>query len=178
MKRIVKRSVTGDAHGHVLHSEGERLTDDGKGNIRVTKRRAALWCPSCVRPLTDVKDIRGRCDWCRSKRNTCVTCWSRCSMCNRVLGGCCTRGFPGHASVAVCPGCFAKLRSRQIYTDAVAARQMAMRYRILQQRELLRRHALRLQAARFKASNRIALLREMMKMRNAGRGRYITWKFG
>jgi len=176
MRRIIRRDITRDTTGHVLQTGGELLTDDGHGSVFVTNRRTALWCPSCARPLTDIAEVRGRCEWCRHARNTCVACWSRCSLCNRVLGGCCTLGFSGRTSGSVCPGCLQRLQRRQAYEDCIAARQAAGQMRILQQREQLRRYALKLQAQRFRTMTRLALLREMMRSRDGIR-RYVRWRF-
>lgn len=177
MRQITRREVTRDLDGQVLELGGELLTDDGQGHVFVTNRRTAVSCASCRRPLTDIAEIRGRCEWCRSPRNTCVTCWSRCSLCSRVLGGCCSRGFPGRSSGSVCPGCLRRLHRRQAQADAIAARQAARQMRLLMHRERLRHYALRLQAQRFRTMTRLALLREMLRNREAMRGRYVRWRF-
>lgn len=177
MRQIIRRDVTRDWLGRVLSQGGEHLTDDGQGRIVVTNRRAAVWCPSCTRPLLDIGDMRGRCEWCRAGRNTCVACWSRCGLCNRVLGGCCARGFPGRGTGSVCPGCLASLRRRQAFEDAMASRQSALQMRLLFHRERLRQHAMRLHAQRFRTMTRLALFREMLRNREGMRGRYVHWRF-
>src|SRR5688572_27742828 len=165
MRQIVKRDVLRDMHGQVLLTGGELLTDDGQGNVFVTNRRTAVWCPSCTRPLTDVAELRGRCEWCRRGRNTCLACWSRCGLCSRGMGGCCARGFSGKTSGSVCPGCLQGLQQRRAYEDAVATRRAGDQMRLLQQRERLRQRALLLQAQRFRTMTRLAILREMMRSR-------------
>jgi hypothetical protein len=177
MRQITRREVTRDLDGRVLQLAGELLTDDGRGRIFVSNRRMATWCSSCRRPLTDISEVRGRCEWCRAGRNTCVTCWSRCGLCNRVLGGCCARGYSGRASGAVCPGCLQRLQRRQAYDDAIAAGRSAAQMRLLFHRERLRQYALKLQAQRFRTMTRLALFREMLRNRNSSGGRYVRWRF-
>ena len=177
MRRITKRFLTADRSGHVLSSNSERLTDDGRGHLNVTTRRVAAWCSSCHRPLTDTEQRRGCCDYCRL-RSCCDACEVRCHVCSRRLCGYCRRGFVGQTSMTVCPICLVRLRQRQAFQDQLLVRKIAFERQMLRQRELTRLHALnlqaarvrvtaQLQAARLRTTGQLALIREMNRVRLA-----------
>lgn len=178
MKKILKRFLTTDRTGRVLASNTERLTDDGRGRLSLTTRRAAVWCPSCHRPITDINGLLGRCDYCRLRR-CCEHCAVRCRGCSRLLCGYCRRGHIGQTHVfTVCPICLVRLRQRQAFQDRLLLQKIAFQRQILRQREMTRLRGLQLQAARARASGQLqaarlrttgqlALIREINKVRLA-----------
>lgn len=177
MRRITKRFLTADRLGHVLSSNSERLTDDGHGHLNVTTRRIAAWCSGCHRPLTDMEQRRGRCDYCRL-RTCCDACEVRCQVCSRRLCGDCRRGFVGQTWMTVCPICLVRLRQRQVFQDQLLVRKVVFERQMLRQRELARLQALnlqaaqvrvmaQLQAARLHMTGQLALIREMNRLKLA-----------
>jgi len=149
MRKILKRFLTRDRAGRTLSNETERLTDTGNGVLNLTTSRTATYCPGCRRPVSDVNDHRGRCDYCRS-RSLCVQCEVRCQACSRRLCGYCRRGFAGQAPVTVCPTCLVHLRRRQAFQDRLILQRAAYDRRMIRQRETARLQGLQLQAARFR----------------------------
>ena len=154
MRRIVKRDLVRDPSGRALSVRSERLTDDGEGSVQVTSERSAEWCSGCRRPVADPAELRGVCDWCRS-RGCCVHCMGRCQVCSRRLCGTCRRGFAGPPPLTVCPACQQRLVGRQVLQDREAAfQQELLRHRLLQEQRTLQlsferlRWDVQLQAAR------------------------------
>lgn len=179
MKRILKRFATTDPFGRTLAYSTERLVDDGRGRLQVTALQSAHWCPGCRRPIRDLGDVRGLCDFCRFRGvavRTCIHCETRCQCCARRLCGGCRRGFAGPPALTVCPICLAKLHRRQAFQDRTQLRQEALARRVALEREWARIQAVRLQAARLRAVTRIqaarlkltgqlAMMRELHRMR-------------
>ena len=173
MRRILKHAATKDRYGRTLAYSSERLTDDGAGSVNVVSRQSALWCPGCHRPVRDIDEFRGWCDYCR-RRGTCVHCEARCQNCSRRLCGFCRRGFAGNAVVTVCPTCQAHLHQRQAFQDRVLLRKSAFDRRMVLQREWTRIQALRLQGFRFRAqaqlqAARLGMARQQTAMRELTR---------
>lgn len=190
MRRILKRFLTRDSRGRTLASNTERLRDDGNGNLHYSHYQTATWCTGCQRPVTDLNELRGRCEFCRS-RNLCSQCGEvRCQACARRLCGFCRRGFAGSTPTTVCPICLIRLHRRQAFQDRLLLQQAAFGRRRLVQSEWARLQALRLQAerlrvtghlqaARLRLNGQMAMMREMNRLRlalaNMGRhgGRHL-----
>ena len=177
MAKILKRFLVTDRLGRVVSSNSERLNDDGRGRVNFTNRRVVLWCPSCHRPITDVAELHGNCDYCRV-RKCCSRCETACRICSRRLCGSCRRGFVGDNVFTVCPICLVRLRQRQMFKDQILMRKFALQSQILRQRERTRMEALRLQAARARMmgqlhaarlshQGRLSLVREINKVKLA-----------
>ncbi len=163
--RILKRFLTTDRNGRVVSGKTERLTD-GPGGTHLTERRVAVRCPSCTRWLTDVSEYRGRCDYCR-RRVCCVHCDAKCAACSRRLCGDCRRGFIGRVRATVCPICLVRLRRRQLAEDRLMVQQIAFQRSMARRREWTRIQALRFQAAREQARGRLAVVREINRIKLA-----------
>ena len=158
MAKIFKRFLITDRLGRVVSSNSERLNDDGRGRTSLTNRRVAIWCQSCHRPVMDVAELRGKCDYCRL-RKCCSRCETACRICSRRLCGYCKRGFVGNTVFTVCPICLVRMRQRQMFHDQILMRKMALHGQILRQRERTRIEALRLQAARARMMGRLQAAR-------------------
>ena len=158
MAKIFKRFLVTDRLGRVVSSNSERLNDDGRGRTSLTNRRVAIWCQSCHRPVMDVAELRGKCDYCRL-RKCCSRCEAVCAGCSRRLCGYCRRGFVGNRVFTVCPICLVRLRQRQMFHDQILMRKLALNSQILRQRERTRIEALRLQAARARMMGRLQAAR-------------------
>lgn len=165
--RILKRYFTTDGSGRIIASNTERLTEDGGGNVHLTSRHTALRCSGCLRPLTDVSQARGRCDYC-GIRGCCTECIVKCQACSRRLCGRCRRSFVGNTTNTVCPTCAVKLQRRQVYIDRVNTQKLHLQYRMQLRREQTRLDALRLQAMRMRQSAQLAAIREANRARMAG----------
>lgn len=138
MRRIVRRSLVRDPAGRALSMQSERLTDDGHGSVHHCSERTAGWCSGCRRPIEDLSQLRGLCDWCRT-RGCCVHCLSQCQVCSRRLCGRCRRGFAGPPLVTVCTICQARLIHRQLLQDQqIAFEQELARHRLFNQDQALR----------------------------------------
>ena len=111
MKSILKRFIVTDRSGRPIAGNTERLTDNGRGRINLTVRRSASRCSNCHKPITDINQLRGGCDYCRI-RSCCDNCDTKCQVCSRRLCGRCRRGFVGYIRVTVCPICLDWLRRR------------------------------------------------------------------
>ena len=177
MAKILKRFLVTNRRGHIVSSKFERLNDDGRGRTTFTNRQLAISCPSCHRPVTDVADLRGNCDYCRM-RKCCSRCETACRICSRRLCGYCRRGFVGDNVFTVCPICLVRLRQRQMFQDQILMRKFTLQGQILRQRERTRMEALRLQAARARMmgqlhaarlsqQGRLSLVREINKVKLA-----------
>jgi len=177
VRKITKRFLTVDRAGQPLSSNSENLADDGRGRLSVTARRSATRCPSCGRPIVDVDQWRGRCDYCRVRR-CCDHCETRCQVCSRVLCGHCRRGYVGQTPMSVCPICLFRLRRRQAFQDQLLLRKAAFERRMLRQRETTRLHVLhlqaarmrmmgQLQAARLRTTGQLAVIREINRLKLA-----------
>lgn len=116
MRRIVRQFLVRDPAGRTLSGQSERVTDDGKGLVRLTSERSAGWCSGCRRPVTELSELRGICDWCHTG-GCCVHCLSQCQVCSRRLCGHCRRGFPGPPAITVCAICQQRLIQRQLLED-------------------------------------------------------------
>ena len=158
MAKIFKRFLITDRLGHVVSSNSERLSDNGRGRTSLTNRRVAIWCQSCHRPVTEIAELRGKCDYCRL-RKCCSQCEVVCAGCSRRLCGYCRRGFVGNRVFTVCPICLVRLRQRQMFHDQILMRKLALHSQILRQRERTRIEALRLQAARTRMMGRLQAAR-------------------
>jgi hypothetical protein len=179
MKSVLKRAFTVDRDGRVLASDGERLLDSGDGRLSVTTHRTTLSCPGCTRPIADIAELRGRCDYCQ-RTALCEACATTCQSCSRRLGPCCRRGVPGQSPSALCPNCWHYFLHRQAYQDQLLRKHAAFQRRILLQREWYRLQALRLNAARTRAALRMAAIRERNRfaqsmMQAKGHGRFSLW---
>jgi len=175
MSSIRKRYVTVDRDGKTLASESERLTDNQAGQINFERRKSALWCAGCRRPVESLSELRGRCDCCR-RQAICSSCEAKCGTCSRRMCFACRRGFAGRIPMTVCPECLFNLRLRQDFEDRQTIYSRAFQRRLALQREWARNQALRMQAARMRmaqqgrnqkirAANRVAMLREMNRLR-------------
>ncbi len=163
MSRILRRNLSVDGSGRAVAVRGERLTDDGRGNMHVTSYRTLVACPGCRRPLEDVIDLRGRCDFC-GQRPCCVHCETRCQVCSRRLCVVCRRGFAGQHTATVCPICLRRLQRRQAYEDRLRAREADFRRRLAFQREMLRVLSLRAQIHKAKGAAKLAAMRERSRI--------------
>lgn len=175
-KRIFKRQLTTDRLGHFRPDNSESIIDNGR-TIHHLVHRHAQWCSSCGRRIIDDHDLRGFCDYCRQRR-CCSLCETHCKICSRRLCSHCRRGFVGNSVLTVCPVCLAKLNQRQRMQDEIMVRKIALQRHLLLQRERTRIEALKLQAAkarlmaqlqysRLSSSHRLALLREVNKVKLA-----------
>ncbi|MBM4103121.1 MAG: hypothetical protein FJ263_03600 [Planctomycetes bacterium] len=175
MRNIIKRRIIVDASGRTIHGNSERLTDNGNDRLYYTQRQAAIWCPNCRRPITDVAELTGHCDYC-GIRSCCTHCQTHCHVCNRRLCGHCRRGFVGSHTFTVCPICLVKLKQRQYIEDQMLMRRAALENWAIRQRQVNYIHALRLQAARsrmmgqiqasrIRTSGQLAAIREINRMR-------------
>lgn len=139
MKRIFKRFLIQSPRGRTLSSSSERLCDDGEGNVHVVHSQNVGYCPGCRRPIADLNELRGRCDYCR-RGGLCDQCGEvRCRACGRRLCSSCRRGFPGQSTITACPTCFVRLQQRQAFTDAMLLQREAMLHRRQLFQELLAR---------------------------------------
>jgi len=161
MRRVIRRYVTRDPRGRPIFTRSERLTDDGAGHLHLNAEQIARWCSGCRRPVTELSELRGICDFCR-RRECCVHCLSQCQVCSRRLCGHCRRGFAGNEALTVCAVCYDRLMDRQIMQDQLTLEQTTFdRYlaqqRLIQQVEALRQASERMQImARFQDA-RLAL---------------------
>ena len=138
MRRIVRRNLIRDPAGRPLSMQSERLTDDGRGSLQQTSEVTAGWCSGCRRPVTDLSELRGVCDWCHA-RGCCVHCFSQCQVCSRRLCGHCRRGFAGPPTLTVCEICQERLVHRQLLADQhTAFEQELARHRLFNQDQALR----------------------------------------
>lgn len=177
MRNILKRRLIIDATGRTIHGHSERLTDNGHDRLHYTQRQIAIWCPNCKRPIINVAELTGRCDYC-GIRDCCTQCQVHCQICNRRLCGHCRRGFVGSHIFTVCPICLVKLRQRQFLEDQMLARKAALESWAIRQRQLNYIHSLRLQAARsqmigqiqasrIRTGGQLAALREINRIKLA-----------
>ena len=160
MRRVVRRSLTRDPMGREIASESERLTDDGQGVVNVTTERIARRCSGCQRPIVDLSELRGNCDWC-GVRGCCTQCLSHCEICSRRLCGRCRRGFAGTATRTVCPNCQQRLMERQVLEDRLQAERLQFERALEQRREQhqLQTDLLAQQRFAFEAQMQMARLR-------------------
>lgn len=164
MKKILKQHLITGQNGKVLNRNSERLTDNGRGMLNVTTRSTSIQCPNCRRPVTDINKLRGKCDICRTQ-TCCEHCETRCRVCSRKLCGHCRRGFVGQSStITVCPICLNYLRQRQAFNDRLLIQKIRHQRQIMHQREAARLHALRLQAAGIRSRNQVQIAN--LKSRN------------
>jgi hypothetical protein len=177
MRNIFKRRIIVGRTGRAILGNSERLIDNGRNRLYYTHRQVAIYCPSCRRPITDVSELTGRCDYCRIK-TCCAHCEKHCQVCARRLCGNCRRGFVGSRIITVCPICLVKLRQRQHFEDQMLVRRAAIQNWALRQRQINHINALRLQAARsrmigqiqasrIRTNGQLALLREINKVKLA-----------
>ena len=177
MRNLVKRRIIVDPTGRIIHGNSERLSDNGNDRLYYTHRQEALWCPNCKRPITNIDELTGRCDYCGTQ-SCCTACQTHCHVCNRRLCGRCRRGFVGSHHYTVCPSCLAKLLHRQYIEDQMLARKATYELWAIRQRQLNYIRALRLQAARARmagqiqasrihTSGQLAALREISKIKLA-----------
>lgn len=163
MPRILRRFLSMNSAGHPVVARGERLTDDGRGHMSLTSYRTFRSCPGCNRPIEDVSDLRGRCDYCR-QRGCCTHCETRCQACSRRLCVACRRGFAGRTTATVCPICLVRLQRRQAFEDKVRLQDASFCQRLAREREWLRRQALRVQARKARRAAAQGLMRERARI--------------
>ncbi|MBN2456395.1 MAG: hypothetical protein JXB29_07680 [Sedimentisphaerales bacterium] len=177
MRNIFKRKIIVDKTGRTMLGNSERLVDNGRNRLHHTHRQAVIWCPGCGRPVTDVSELAGRCDYCRT-RTCCAHCETHCQVCARRLCGNCRRGFVGSRIITVCPICLIKLRQRQHFEDQMLMRKAAIQNWALRQQQINHINALRLQAARsrmighiqasrIRTNGQLALIREINRVKLA-----------
>lgn len=147
MRRIFRRYLTRDPYGRPLTVQSERLTDDGRGWMQLSNERSAALCSGCHRPIVELSERRGVCDWCHA-RSCCVHCIAQCQVCARCLCGHCRRGFVGTTVMSVCLACQRRLMQRQTVQDELMMQQTAFERHIAQQRLFNQVAALRLMAER------------------------------
>jgi hypothetical protein len=152
MRRIERRYVTRDGRGRPIAVRCERVTDDGLGNARLVSEQRAKTCSGCFRPVVDLSETRGLCDWCHA-RECCVHCVATCEVCSRRLCGHCRLGFAGPPGLTVCEACYRRLEYRQMVDDQLQAQQTAFDRQVAQQRLLNDIESLRLAADRLHFSN-------------------------
>jgi hypothetical protein len=158
VRRILRRYVTRDPAGRVVSIRSERLTDDGAGYLRLHSEQSAQSCSGCNRPVIEVSELRGICDWC-GRRECCSHCIARCQVCSRRLCGHCRRGFGGSPTLTVCPSCRQQLVARQWRQDQLTAEQVAFDRHMAQQRLINQVEALRLMAERMHIQARFEAVR-------------------
>ena len=147
MRRIVKRVLIRDSAGRPLSVQSEHVTDDGNGGVQSTSERTASFCSGCRRPVTDLAELRGICDFCRV-RECCIHCMHQCQLCSRRLCGVCRRGFAGPPVLTVCEICRQRLIQRQVLQDRQSEFERAViRHRMFHQDQALRLNEERLQLA-------------------------------
>lgn len=177
MNNIFKRTVITGKTGRTILGNSERLVDNGRGRLHYFHHQTAVHCSSCRRPVTDISQLQGRCDYCRM-RTCCVHCQTHCQVCARRLCGNCRRGFVGSRVSTVCPICLVKLRQRQRFEDQMLARRNAIQNWALRQKQINHINSLRLQAARsrmmgqiqasrIRTNGQLAVLREINKIKLA-----------
>lgn len=186
MRRILKRVLVRDPSGRPITQNAERFQDDGSGRVVHIAHRTLIRCQGCQHLVEDASDLRGRCDYCRT-RGCCIHCETRCQGCSRRLCWACRRGFAGPTLMTLCPVCLVKMQRRQAFLDYEMRTQAVFQRRLLARRELIRVQALRaqvartremgflhaarlrtnsqLQAARIRQAGQIAVMREMNRLR-------------
>ena len=138
MRRLVRRNLVRDAAGRPLWMDSERVTEDADGSLQQTSEHTARFCSGCRRPVADLSELRGVCDWCHA-RGCCVQCLSQCQVCSRRLCGQCRRGFAGPPGLTVCTACQDRLIQRQLVQDQqVQFERELARHRLHQQDQALR----------------------------------------
>ena len=167
MARIRRSSVTHDRQGRPIIGVTQHLSDDGRGNITSYKRHHSIPCSNCHRQITELSQVRGKCQWC-GKKHTCDLCDAVCQCCSRRLCGSCRSGFAGDGRlITVCPRCLKVLQQRQAEKDRMAREQAQLRKQQAYQQMCAKRAALRIQAAKLKAHLALAARREANRMRLA-----------
>ena len=137
MRTILKRFVKKDCQGRILTTTSERLVDDGNGRIYLLNSNTFANCPTCNRLITDISDLKGRCQNCFA--NVCCShCLSQCQLCLRFIGPYCKRGFAGQTQITVCPVCLNVLNHRQALQDKIAADKTNFERQIIIQRERIK----------------------------------------
>jgi len=159
MTRIIRRNLFRDPAGRPFYSQSERVTDDGRGHVHQVTERTARACTGCNRPVVELSEVRGVCDWCH-KRGCCVHCVSNCQVCSRRLCGHCRRGFAGPPNITVCAICQGRLIHRQTLQDHQAAfeRELA-RHRLFNQDQSLRLNYERTHMTAYFEAVRLGLVR-------------------
>ncbi len=169
MRRILRRYLTRDPAGRAISRRFERLTDDGAGNLRLNSEQTAQWCSGCRRPVVELSELRGLCDWCHS-RGCCIHCVSECQVCSRQLCGRCRQGFGGPPAVTVCAVCRQRLIERQMLEDQQTMEQTAFDRYVAQQRLVIQAEGLRLN------EQRLQLMARLQEARlGAGRRSKLQW---
>lgn len=151
MRRIHRHYLTRGPDGRVVVGRIEKLTDDGNGWMQLLSEQQSVCCSGCRRPIIDLSELRGTCDWCHT-RGCCVHCLSQCQVCSRRLCGTCRMGFAGPPALTVCAVCHGRLTHRQAFHDQLAVQQTAFDRQIAQQRLLIQLEGLRLAADRLQLS--------------------------
>ncbi len=174
MRQILKRIFTRTPDGRIIGGSTERLQDDENGRLHHTTHRSAIICTGCRSLLSSADELRGRCDYCRS-RTKCDRCMTKCSACSRGLCWACRRGFAGPTPMTVCPVCYVRLQQRQGREDRMHVQRMAFERQLMRQREWARLQALRLQAHRINVMGHLQAARmrlsgqlQAAKMRQTG----------
>lgn len=150
MRRILKRVLVRDPSGRPIAQNVERFQDNGSDRVVHIAHRTLIRCQGCQHLVEDANDLRGRCDYCRT-RGCCIHCETRCQGCSRRLCWACRRGFAGQTLMTLCAVCLVKMQRRQALLDYEMRAQAAFQRRLLAQRERIRVQGLRAQAARTRA---------------------------
>jgi hypothetical protein len=169
MRRILRRYITRGPDGRPIAYQFERLTDDGEGRLQLQNERTARFCSGCWRPVVELSELRGFCDWCHS-RQCCVHCVSRCQVCSRQLCGSCRRGFGGPPPRTVCAACRQYLAERQEMEDQLSEEQTRFDRHVAHQRLLYQAEALR------QADERMQLMARFQEARlGIGKKTKLQW---
>lgn len=147
MRHIDRQYLTCDPTGRPLTVHSEQPSDDGDGNLQLRSRKSTLWCSGCRRPVSELSELRGACDVCRT-RGCCVYCITRCQVCSRRLCGRCRHGFAGPPPVAVCSMCQHRLSERRYLADQMAMQSSAFQEYLSRQRLQHQAQALQITAQR------------------------------
>jgi hypothetical protein len=169
MRRILRRYVTRDPAGQPISVQSERLTDDGAGRLQLNSEKEARWCSGCRRPVVELSELRGVCDYCHI-HECCAQCASKCEVCSKQLCGYCRQGFAGPPTLTVCAACRQRLIQRQTLQDQRMMEQAAFDRQMAQQRLLNQVEGLRL------ASERMHLMARFQAARlGLGRKTKLQW---
>ena len=163
MKKIIKRSIVTDHSGIPITGDSEHLNDDGSGRYNLTNRKQVTRCPNCHRPISDISELRGQCDICRTK-SVCSQCIATCRGCSKVLCGRCRRGFVNNSGTyTVCDSCRILFQQRQAYYDRINMQKLLYERARIKQKERQQLRSLQLNAAKLKAMGKL----QAIKIHNA-----------
>jgi len=115
MKKIVKRFLKKDSQGKELYELVEEVLDDDSDNINYNKELRIATCETCSRPIENINEIRGYCEYCGNESRLCIHCASLCKVCGRTICPRCKRGF--NKDLTCCPDCYEILLLLKITED-------------------------------------------------------------